>query len=648
MTGEAPIRVVGTAGHVDHGKSTLIRALTGIDPDRLREERERGMTIDLGFAWLTLPGGADVGIVDVPGHQDFIRNMLAGVGGIDAVVLVVAADEGVMPQTREHLAILELLGVDRGVVALSKRDLVDDEWAALVRAEVRAALARTPLAGAPIVELSATSGRGLDELLAALETVLGATPPRRDLARPRLPIDRAFTMTGFGTVVTGTLVDGTLRVGDEIELFPGGLRGRIRGLQTHRQAIDVARPGSRVAANLSGIEKEAVARGMVLAHAGALAPTAVLGVRLSLLRDASGPLEHDDTVRVHAGTAEAIARVALLEGHSIEPGASAWVQLRLVTPLAVAVGDRLVVRRPSPSETLGGGSVADTSGDRARTRADAVAALERRSAPSPADRLLASFDVPRTPAEAGERSGLDAAARDAAYATLVADGRAVALADAAVSREAFDGLATRVERTVAMAHRRAPLRAGASREEVRSALELAPKRYAALVARLVADGRVAERGTSLAMPSHRPTLTPEQDASWSKARAVLAREPLQPPSAATLQQEFGIDLDVLMALADRGDVVRVGTDGVFLPDAVERFGDAIIDALRDGPITVAKARDLTGSSRKHVLPLLQFLDDHGLTRRVGDDRVLIHDPATSHEQLRRAIRRVPARTGEAE
>ena len=639
MTGEAPIRVIGTAGHVDHGKSTLIRALTGIDPDRLREERERGMTIDLGFAWLTLPGGADIGIVDVPGHQDFIRNMLAGVGGIDAVVLVIAADEGIMPQTREHLAILELLGVGRGVVALTKRDLVDDEWAALVREEVRAALTGTPLADAPVVDVSATAKRGLDELLASLESVLGAAPARRDVSRPRLPIDRAFTMTGFGTVVTGTLADGALRVGDEIEIMPSGLRGRVRGLQTHRRPIETARPGSRVAANLSGIERDAVARGMVLVRPGTLASTSVIGARLSLLREVSGPLEHDDVVRVHIGTAEAIARVSVLEGHAIAPGDSAWAQLRLATPLAVAVGDRLVVRRPSPSETLGGGSVADVSGERTRTRADAVSALERRSAPSPEDRLLASFDVPRLPAEAGERSGLDTGARDTAYASLIADGRAIALADAAVSRESFEALATRVERTLAMTHRRSPLRAGASREEVRSALDLAPKRYAALITRLVAERRIVERGSALALPSHRPTLSPEQEAKWVKARAALAREPLLPPSPATLQQEFGVDLELLMALAERGDVVRVGPEGVFLPDAVERFGSAIIAALATGPITVAKARDLTGSSRKHVVPLLQFLDDHGLTRRVGDDRILIHDQAASLEQLHRAIHR---------
>jgi len=647
VSAETPIRVVGTAGHVDHGKSTLIRALTGIDPDRLREERERGMTIDLGFAWLTLPGGADVGIVDVPGHQDFIRNMLAGVGGIDAVILVVAADEGVMPQTREHLAILELLGVERGVVALTKRDLVDDEWAALVRAEVRAALAATPLKDAPMVEVSATSRQGIAALVASLEIVLGAAPPRRDVDRPRLPIDRAFTMIGFGTVVTGTLVDGTLSVGEEVELVPSGLRGRIRGLQTHRRAIDSARPGSRVAANLTGIDKEAIARGMVLSHPGTIASTTAFGARLSLLHGVSGPLDHDDAVRVHSGTAEAIARASVLEGGPISPGGSAWVQLRLATPMAVAVGDRFVIRRPSPSETLGGGTVADASGERARSRGDALAALARRSAPAPADRLLASFDVPRTVAEAGERSGLDAGERDGAFASLVADGRAIVLADAAVGRETFEALAGRVERTIAMTHRKTPLRAGASREEVRSALDLAPKRYAALIARLVADGRIVERGSALALPSHRPSLTSDQEAKWARARAALDREPLQPPGAGLLQREFGIDLELLVAIAERGDVVRVGDDGVFLPDAVLRFGDTIIDALHAGPITVAKARDLTGSSRKHVLPLLQFLDDLGLTRRVGDDRVLIHDPATSHDQLRRSIQRVPAHKGES-
>ncbi|HVR88503.1 MAG TPA: selenocysteine-specific translation elongation factor [Candidatus Limnocylindria bacterium] len=635
--GVAPLRVIGTAGHVDHGKSSLIRALTGIDPDRLREEQERGMTIDLGFAWLALPGGGDVGIVDVPGHQDFIRNMLAGIGGIDAVLLVIAADEGVMPQTREHLAILSILGIDRGVVVLTKRDLVDEEWAALVRDDVRAALRGGPLAAAPLVEVAALAGDGLDSLVRTLEGVLGDAPARRDLGRPRLPIDRAFTMAGFGTIVTGTLADGSLRAGDAIEVVPGGVTGRIRGLQTHRRPIDVARPGSRVAANLTGIGRDAVARGMVLAEPGTLVPTSVIGVRLALLPDVSGPLGHGDSVRVHVGTAEAMARVSVLEGREIPAGGRVWVQLRLAAPVALAVGDRLVVRRPSPSETLGGGVVADLIGERLRRRADTVAALERRSAVSPADRLLASLDAPRTAAEAGERSGLGAAERDAALAALIAEERAVALGDAVISREAFESLATHAERVLAMTHRRTPLRPGASREEIRSALDLPPKRYAALVARLVHEGRMVERGSALALPTHRPALSADQEARWARARAALAVEPLHPPGVAALESEHGIDRELLVALSERGDVVRVGADAAFLPDAVERFGAAIIAELAtSGSVTVARARDLTGSSRKHVLPLLQFLDDRGLTRRMGDDRVLVPDPDTARELLRRA------------
>src|SRR6266571_7543169 len=323
-------RVVGTAGHVDHGKSTLSTALTGTDPDRLREERERGMTIDLGFAWLTTSAGTEIGFVDVPGHQDFIRNMLAGVGSIDAVLLVIAADEGVRPQTREHLAILGLLGIERGVIALTKRDLVDDTWAELARGEVRAALAGTALSQAPLVEVSATARTGLAELVTALETVLGDAPRRRDAGRPRLPIDRAFTMTGFGTVVTGTLLDGELRVGDDVEIAPAGLHARIRGVQTHRRALEAAVPGSRVAVNLTGVDKDALARGMVVGRPSTLPSSTSVALRLAVLGGASAGLAHDEVVKVHLGTAEVMARVSVLEGDEIAPGDSAWVQLRLV------------------------------------------------------------------------------------------------------------------------------------------------------------------------------------------------------------------------------------------------------------------------------------------------------------------------------
>ncbi|MDP9266585.1 MAG: selenocysteine-specific translation elongation factor, partial [Chloroflexota bacterium] len=607
------LRVVATAGHVDHGKSTLITALTGMDPDRLREERERGMTIDLGFAWARLPGGADVGIVDVPGHQDFIRNMLAGVGAIDAVVLVVAADEGVMPQTREHLAILSLLGIERGVVVLTKRDLVDDEWAALVGGEVRETLSSSPLAAAPLVEVSSRDRRGLDELPIVLERVLGEAPPRRDIGRPRMAIDRAFTMSGFGTVVTGTLIDGSLAVGDEVAVVPGDRRARIRGLQTHRRSIDVAVPGSRVAVNLSGVDKNEVGRGMVLSRPEQLRPTSLIGMRVRILPAASDAIRQDETVKVHTGTAEMMARVSLLESGAIPPGADGWIQLRLAAPLAATITDRVVIRRPSPSETLGGGAIADVSAERVRRRSAAVAALERRTAPSPDARLIASLDVPRTPAEAGERSGLGSAEYLEALAKLVNAGAAVTLADAAVSAGAFEAIAVRVERTIAMVHRRAPLRSGAPREEIRGAVGLPAKRFGALVARLVAAGRVAERGSMLALPAHRSAIDEQMERRWEEARAALARDPLQPPTAAVLESEHGVDRELVAALAERGDLVRIGTDAVFLPEAVFEFGSKVIDELAASrSITVARARDLTGSSRKHVLPLLSFLDDHGL------------------------------------
>ena len=598
------------------------------------------MTIDLGFAWLRLSDGNEVGIVDVPGHEDFIRNMLAGVGPVDAVLLVVALDEGVMPQTREHLAILGVLGVDRGVVALTKRDLVDDEWASLARADVASALQGTTLNGAPMIEVSATAKTGLAELVAAIESVLQAAPARRDLGRPRLAIDRAFTLTGFGTVVTGTLVDGAFTVGDEVEILPTAQRARIRGMQTHKRGLESASPGSRVALNLAGVEKDELARGMVIVRPGSLVPVSVLSARVEILSSASDAITQDEAVKVHAGTAEVMAHVSLLESPTLEPGASAWVQLRLATPIAVAVGDRFVIRRPSPPETLGGGAVADISGERMRRRREAVAVLERRSAPTAASRLLAALDAPRTLAEAGTRSGLDGGERDTAARELLERGRAVALGDALVARESFDALATRIERAVAATHRRSPLRAGAPREEIRSSVDLSAKRFNALVERLAKDGRIAERGSALALPAHTPTLTTEQESAWSRAREALGREPLQPPSPATLESDYGLDRELVAALAERGDLVRIGTEAVFLPDAVATFADAVVrELVEKGTITVARARDLTGSSRKHVLPLLGFLDDRGLTRRSGDDRILVVPPEQARERVATLVAR---------
>jgi selenocysteine-specific elongation factor len=379
--------VLGTAGHVDHGKSTLVRALTGIDPDRLREEKERGLTIDLGFAWLELPSGREVSIVDVPGHERFIKNMLAGAGGVDLALLVVAADEGVMPQTREHLAILDLLDVPAGLVALTKCDLVDSEYADLVEAELAEALGGSRLADAPVVRTSAETGMGLPQLREAIDTALDRTPAKRDLGRPRLPIDRAFTIQGFGTVVTGTLLDGSLEVGQEVQLQPGGLKGRIRGLQRHRTKAQRLEPGTRAAVNVSGIKAEDIQRGMVLALPGTLTPARVVDIRLAAPGILSHPLSHDAGVTLLAATAESEAKLRLLDADALRPGGSAWAQVVLETPVAVLPGDHCVLR--TPNETAAGGVIVAVNARRhRRTDRAALARLDRLLEGSPEERLM--------------------------------------------------------------------------------------------------------------------------------------------------------------------------------------------------------------------------------------------------------------------
>ncbi|TME07996.1 MAG: selenocysteine-specific translation elongation factor, partial [Chloroflexi bacterium] len=353
--------VVGTAGHIDHGKSTLITALTGIDPDRLAEEKRRGMTIDLGFAHMTMPSGREIGIVDVPGHARFMRNMLAGAHGLDAVLLVVASDEGVMPQTREHLDVIDLLDVRSGIVVLTKVDLVDGDWLSLVKEEVRAAVKGTSLEKAAMVAVSSVSGEGLPELVATLDAMLETSAARVDSGRPRLPIDRVFTMSGFGTVVTGTLADGSISLGDEMEVVPGGRIVRIRGLQRHNEKVEQVGPGSRVAANLTGAEKSELERGDVLAALRSLQPANRIDASLRVLPSAPQPVRHGAEMVVHTGTVEVGCRVIVLDGDEIAPGGEGWVQLYLARAIAAAAGDRFVLRVPSPAMTVAGGGFVDVA-----------------------------------------------------------------------------------------------------------------------------------------------------------------------------------------------------------------------------------------------------------------------------------------------
>lgn len=596
--------VVGTAGHIDHGKSTLITALTGIDPDRLAEEKRRGMTIDLGFAHMTLPSGKEIGIVDVPGHARFMRNMLAGAHGLDAVLLIIAADEGVMPQTREHLDVIELLEVPRGIVVLTKVDLVEGDWLELVKQEVAQVVA-----GWPLIAVSAVTGAGLPELRASLDALLDGAPERGDLGRPRLPIDRVFTMSGFGTVVTGTLVDGAMQVGEEMEVMPSGRIVRVRGLQRHNAKVDSVGPGNRVAANLGGIEKDELQRGDVLARPQTLAATRRVDARLRVL-SSSPAVRHGAQLLLHTGTVEVSARVIVLEGDAIEPGGEGWVQLYLDRPIAAAATDRFVLRIPSPAQTVAGGTLVDVA-PRKHPRHDSAVreSLSRRAAGNVLEEELRKYPRGVTVAGLLKATVAPVAGVDALHARRVGDW--------IFSDEAWESVVTRARGELESYHQAYPFRAGMAREELRSKIGVSAAAFPSVIRGLVEDGRVVERNGALAAPQHSVAV---ENAALVQ---LLDAQPFAPPSLTEAMEKSGASMEIVRALAQRGDIVRVSDDIAFS----KRGFDAAVDLVKEivaseGSVTVAQLRDRMSASRRPVLALLEYLDAQHVTRRVGDARVL--------------------------
>jgi len=628
------VRVISTAGHVDHGKSTLVQALTGINPDRLKEEQEREMTIDLGFAWLTLPSGESVGVVDVPGHIDFIENMLAGVGGVDAALLVIAADEGVMLQTREHLAILDLLKVSSGVVALTKSDLVDAEWLELVTADVSATLDGTCLAGAPIIPVSARTGAGIPQLRAELDRVLAACPLRPDRGRPRLSVDRVFTVAGFGTVVTGTLIDGVLALGQEVTLLPRGLTARVRGLQTHKQKVERAVPGSRVAVNLSGVDLTDVRRGDALTIPGWLTPTLLVDTRLQLLADAPRPLKHNNQVKIFHGAAEVTAQARLLGDEQIVPGVEGWVQFRLAEPLNLVKSDRFIVRLPSPSLTLGGGMVVDAhpSHRHRRFKPKVVAHLETLARGSPSEILLQSLDAagPTTISDLLKTANIASDAAMPLLSEMVAAGDVLVPGgpsarlqsnQSVISRGAWSALSGEIAHELASYHKAYALRAGMPREELKSKLRLSPKSFNDVVALAAASGLLVESAAFVRAPDFVVTFTPDQQRSVDALLARFRSAPYAPPSVK--EAEAAVGVDVLAVLLEQGKLVKLSDEVLFLPQTYAAMVEHIKQYIqKNGTITVAQVRDLFDTSRKYALALLEYLDAKGVTKRVGDVRVL--------------------------
>ena len=630
------MKVLGTAGHVDHGKSALVLALTGINPDRLQEEKDRQMTIDLGFAWMTLPGGEEIGIVDVPGHRDFIENMLAGVNGFDAALLVIAADEGIMPQTKEHIAILDLLEVDLGVVALTKVDLINEkEWLDLVKADVERILKNTSLAKSPIVPVSAKTKIGLDDLKNELAAVLRNSSVREDLGKPRLPVDRAFTISGFGTVVTGTLKNGNLNLGDEIEILPGSIKGRIRGLQTHKITVQTATPGSRTAVNISGVEVGQISRGDVISYPDTYSSTTMIDVQYRHVLDINVPLKHDQKVKIFIGSAQRSARVRVLGVEEILPGQDGILQLMIDQPVVAERGDHYILRRPSPGLTMGGGKVIDAVPMRRHRRFDFDLIDGLKSLVEGDPEVLLSQTLMRdgfsTVNDLVKRSGLILEQALTVIEALISSGeiivikqetRNISSRDLVSHRTNWEKLVSDVIRKISDYHVKYPLRFGIPREELKSRLGVDTHVYSLVLRKLAVSGVLQISESQIAEQDYEPGLTDEQENQVGALLEQFSANPHAPPSVKECIRVVGED--VYTYLIESGELFQVSSDVVFRVETYKEMNSDIKKLLSERKtITVAEVRDEFNTTRKYALAMMEHLDSIGVTVREGDSRRLV-------------------------
>ncbi len=633
--------VVGTAGHIDHGKSLLIRALTGIDPDRLKEEKERGITIDIGFANLVLADGTRVGFIDVPGHERFVKNMLAGVGGIDLVLLVIAADESVKPQTREHFDICRLLHIRHGLIVLTKADLVESDILDLVRLEVREFVSGSFLESAPVVAVSSRTGSGLNDLKAALQEAAARIPARPATGLLRLPVDRSFSIKGFGSVVTGTLIAGTIQEGGEVAVLPKRMTARVRGLEVFNKPTTLALPGQRTAVNLQGVDAGTIERGDVLTEPGVLEPSYLLDVSLEVLASAPAALKNLARVRFHHGTLEAMARVKLLEGGAIPPGGKAFAQLRLEVPVAALPGDRCIVRRYSPPLTIGGGTVLHNRP--AKLKSSTAGARDRfvsLADPSAACRLRALVE------EAGPQ-GIDAAALRARTGLdqeevaghlegAVQRGELVALPTSVrryLAGTVYQALSRKVLATLQEFHRKEALKEGFPREELRTRVFSRSHAdvFRCLLADLAGRGAIRMEKERVALATHRIALAPQESALMEQIESAFARGGANPPDldevVAGLKADPGQAIRLYHLLLARGRLVRIQDGKVFHTEALEDLKRRLWELRARSPvIDISEFKDLSGTSRKNAIPLLEHFDQVRVTRREGNRRVILPPP----------------------
>ena len=626
--------VAGTAGHIDHGKTSLVKALTGTDTDRLPEEKARGITIDLGFAFLEEPDGLTVEIVDVPGHERFVRNMLAGVGGIDLALLVIAADEGVMPQTREHLAICSLLRIKTGLVALTKTDLVEPDWLELVKDDVAGLMRGTFLEGAPILAVSAKTGEGLVELRAELRRLAAEVPTRAADQLPRLPIDRVFTVKGFGTVVTGTLMTGRFSADDRVEIYPRDVQAKIRGLQTHGHAVAEARAGQRTAMNLQGIERAAVTRGDVVGPPGALIASVLVDGTLELLEDAPRPVKSRDRIRFHTGTSEIMARVLLLDRAELSPGEQAFARFRLEAPLVALPGDRFVVRSYSPIVTIAGGTLLDIDPPRFKRKAPAlIAHLTLLAEGGPEDVVEEHVRQVQTAgarlAALSGRVPFGPERLTAVLGTLQASGRILGVErDWFLHPESAEHVRSQALAALTEFHRANPLKPGMSREELRRRAGDTDERiFAHLLGRLDADGLVHSERDKVRLASHEVQLSPAQQRVVDQVETDFLRTGAAPPSPEEALSRAGVTGDeeheLFQLLVEGKRLVRIKESLFFHTQALDTIQEKLIALLRERKdIGPADIKDLLGISRKYAIPLLEYFDGRRVTMRVGERRVL--------------------------
>ncbi len=633
----APSLVLGTAGHIDHGKSALVKALTGTDPDRLAEEKERGITIELGFARLALPSGRTMGVVDVPGHEKFVRQMVAGATGIDVVLLVVAADDGVMPQTREHLAIIDLLAIERGVVAITKSDLADADWIELVREDVRHLLAGTTIEGAPIVAVSARSGEGLPELLSALDEISEQTPTRQANLPMRLPVDRVFTISGAGTVVTGTMWSGSAARDDAVEIYPSGKRGRVRSVQVHSEQVERAQAGQRVALNIAGLDRDEIQRGDIVAEPGTLTVTDRFDARVTYLGKPGEdkPFETGTRVHVDHGTREVLGRVLLVDAPALSPGQSGLAQVRLEEPLAPRYGDHFIIRSYSPVYTIGGGLVLDALPPRRTTlkphERELLEALVAHDLSTASTGLLAARALPMTSAEVAAALGVPRSqvADELNRASL--ERMKVAGETYFITAEALDATLSAIERELLAFHDEQPKATGIATLALRDRVDrrLSPKLFDALLeVAVLRGGAVVDRGT-VRHPSAAVAALADEEAAVAALGPLLASQGLAPGTVAELASAAGVaDVGVarkaLTRLTAEGSVVRLSPELHFDAQAIEGARVKLVNHLRAHPegATAAALRDVLGVSRKYAIPLLEYFDTQGISRREGDVRVL--------------------------